>query len=381
MKRIIVGIASAIIVLAAGYITFAIIKANDTSSDVTTVQEPSTPELSANKLIGGLDHVWDIGFLPDRTLIFSERSGTISKLIDGRKVAIENPDDVEPGGEGGLMGIAVDPDFNDSRYVFACFNSTRGDIRVARWAVDQAVEGLTNRTDIITGIPSATSGRHSGCQLEFGPDNNLWVATGDAADESQPQDRSTLGGKILRVDRDGKAAADNVDGPDKRVYSYGHRNSQGLALYAKKQGDSFGVSVEHGPSRDDEINQLQPGNFGWAPGASYDENVSMTDVRRFPDAIESVWSSGDTTIAPSGATFLSGEKWGRLNGWLAVSVLKGQKLMLLNIANGAVDGTRTLFEGEYGRLRAAVLGSDGSLYVSTDNGGDDSILKISPNGN
>lgn len=381
MKRIIVGIASAIIVLAAGYITFAIIKSNDTSSDVTTVQEPSTPELSANKLIGGLDHVWDIGFLPDQTLIFSERSGTISKLIDGRKVAIENPDDVESGGEGGLMGIAVDPDFNDSRYVFVCFNSTRGDIRVARWAVDQAVEGLTNRTDIITGIPSATSGRHSGCQLEFGPDNNLWVATGDAADESQPQDRSTLGGKILRVDRDGKAAADNPDAPDKRVYSYGHRNSQGLALYAKKQGDSFGVSVEHGPSSDDEINQLQPGNFGWAPGANYDENAPMTDVRRFTDAIESVWSSGDTTIAPSGATFLSGEQWGRLNGWLAVSVLKGQKLMLLNIANGAVDGTRTLFEGEYGRLRAAVLGSDGSLYVSTDNGGDDSILKISPNGN
>ena len=104
----------------------------------------------------------------------------------------------------------------------------------------------------------------------------------------------------------------------------------------------------------------------------------MTDTNKFPDAIERIWTSGSTTIAPSGAAFLSGSAWGRLEGWLAMSVLKDQKLVLLNLSNGSVSGQQVLFEGEYGRLRAATLGPDDALYVSTDNGTNDAILRIVP---
>lgn len=379
MKRLVICIASLLLIAAAGTITLIAIRYfDDSTKNVPSDSETKSPELTSTTLLDDLDHPWDIDFLPDATLVFTERSGDISKLKDGKKTVLESPTDIETGGEGGLMGLAVDPDFATNRFIYACLNTTKGDVRVARWVVDAQTESLSARSDIVTGIPAANSGRHSGCQIAFGPDDNLWIGTGDAADESEPQNLSSLGGKILRVDRDGKAAEDNANGTDKRIYSYGHRNTQALAFYESKTGESYGVSVEHGSDKDDEVNQLSPGNFGWAPGSGYDESVPMTDTRKFPNAIESVWSSGSTTIAPSGAAFLSGSAWGRLNGWLAVSVLKDQKLMLLNIDDGSVNGTRDYFTSEHGRLRAATLGPDGALYVSTDNGVNDSILRVAP---
>ncbi len=377
MKRLAIILGSIGLVIGAGLVTLAVINAVSTPrAETSSSQTPTTPTLSAVKIVEGLDHPWDIDFLPDNTILFTERSGELSKVIDGKKIVIEAPSDVRTGGEGGLLGLAVDPEFDKNRFVYACFNSTRGDIRVARWVVSKDVTSVSGRNDILTGLPSNDSGRHSGCQLAFGPDGNLWVGTGDSADESEPQNQNSLGGKVLRVTRDGQAAQGNPDGPDKRVYSYGHRNIQALAFYSEVRNGSYGLSVEHGSDRDDEVNELKPGNFGWAPGAGYDESVPMTDTNTFPDAITSVWSSGNPTIAPGGAAFLRGEQWGRLNGWLAVSVLKDQKLLLLNITGGSVSGERSLFEGEYGRLRAATLGPDGELYVTTDNGSNDSILQI-----
>lgn len=379
MKRLALAFAAIMIVFGAGAATFAALRLYKAQNEPAASSDSRpTPELRASIVVEGLAHPWDVDFLPDRTLLFTERSGEISKLVDGEKISIELPDDINPGGEGGMMGLAVDPDFAVTRFIFACFNTTAGDIRVVRWMADQTVESLTNRQDIVSGIPAADSGRHSGCQIAFGPDDNLWVATGDAADDTTPQDPASLGGKILRVDRDGKAAADNVDSVEKRVYSFGHRNSQALAFYAAKRDGSFGVSVEHGPDRDDEINQLKPGNFGWAPGPGYDESVPMTDTERFSGATQSIWSSGSRTIAPSGAAFVRGSSWGRLSDWLAVSVLKDKQLLLLNISNGSVNGTRTFFENTYGRLRAATLGPDSELYLSTDNGSNDAIIKVTP---
>jgi len=378
MKRLALIAGSVGLVIVAGIATFFILKVIDADDDTASQTISTTPELSVTRLIEGLDHPWDVDFLPSGTLLFTERSGELSKLADGKKVVIEAPEDVNVVGEGGLLGLAIDPEFARDRFVYACLNSTRGDVRVARWVLDADEASVSDRTDIITGIPSADSGRHSGCQIAFGPDKNLWVGTGDSADESEPQDQDSLGGKILRVNRDGQPADGNPDGPDRRVYSYGHRNTQALAFYDAQRDGSYGVSVEHGSDRDDEVNPLKPGNFGWDPGGGYDETVPMTDLNKFPDAISSIWSSGNPTVAVSGATFLKGEKWGRLDGWLGVSVLKDQKLLLLNITGGSVSGERTLFEGQYGRLRAATLGPDGNLYVSTDNGTDDAIMRISP---
>lgn len=377
MKRLMITLGSIGLVVGAGLLTLAFMRTLDTRQD-DQMPSSQTPTMSAERLISGLDHPWDIDFLPDGTLLFTERSGTLSKLENGNKVALETPSDVRAVGEGGLTGLAVDPEFEENRFIYACLNSEAGDIRVARWVADEEVTSLSDRTDIITDIPAAEFGRHSGCQLAFGPDKNLWVGTGDAADESQPQDRASLGGKILRVTRDGQPAADNPDGPDKRVYSYGHRNTQALAFYDNERNGSYGLSIEHGSDRDDEVNELKTGNFGWAPGENYDESVPMTDTETFSEAVESVWSSGESTIAPSGAAILKGKSWGRIEGWLAMSILKDKKIVLLNIINGSVNGTRDLYENDYGRLRAATLGPDESLYMSTDNGVNDSLLKISP---
>lgn len=378
MKRFAITIGSALLVLIAGLATVVALKSLDAPGRNAALPRQVTPELSATKVVDGLQHPWDIVFLPDNTLIYSERNGTISTFSRGIKTVLHAPDDITATGEGGLMGLAVDPEYATNRFVYACFNTTANDIKVARWVVSSASDRLEGRKDIVVGIPASDSGRHSGCQLAFGPDKNLWIATGDAADETQPQNQSSLGGKVLRVTREGAAVEDNPVSPDKRVYSYGHRNLQALAFYDTPRDKSYGLSVEHGPDVDDEVNELEPGNFGWAPKEDYDESVPMTDVKKFPDALASVWSSGSPTIAPSGATFLKGSSWGRFEGWLAVSVLKDKQLLLLNIKNGSVSGERTFFTNEYGRLRAATQGPDGFLYLSTDNGTNDSILKIQP---
>ena len=378
MKRLAIIVSSIVLVAAAGVITVGVLRMNEPQQGSTATQrDTGTPTLGAKQVLSGLDHPWDVDFLPDDTVIFTERSGDLSKIEDGKKVLIESIADVNAEGEGGLTGLAIDPEFSTNRFVYACFNTT-GDVRVVRWALDTEATRLNDRKNIVTGIPTSGSGRHSGCQVAFGPDTNLWVGTGDAADESEPQNQASLGGKILRITRDGQPAGGNPEGPDKRVFSYGHRNIQALAFYDSVRNGSYGISVEHGPSVDDEVNELKPGNFGWDPGIGYDESVPMTDITKFPAAISSVWKSGSPTIAPSGAAFLRGDAWGRLNGWLAVSVLKDQKLLLLNITNGSVGGERTALEGSYGRLRGATLAPDGSLYLTTDNGQDDKLLRVSP---
>ncbi|HEX8763059.1 MAG TPA: PQQ-dependent sugar dehydrogenase [Candidatus Saccharimonadales bacterium] len=344
--------------------------------------DTSTPSVSDQVLVEGRRNVWDIGFLPGGTLLFTERQGHISFLRhNGQVWLIHTIPDVKAAGEGGLMGLAVDPNFEQNRYIYACFNSMARDIRVARWKLTEEML-VTDRKDIITGIPAnngATPGRHSGCRLRFGPDNNLWVGTGDTAQGDTSVQPRGLGGKILRVTREGQAVAGNMGGEfDPRIYSYGHRNVQGLAFFTKAKNGVPGVSMEHGPDRDDEVNTLRPGNFGWAPSAvGYNESVPMTDLNRFPNAIASIWSSGAPTQAPSGGTIINGYNWKGWNGSLAVAMLKGKHLRILRLDdhNKVIKEEKAL-DNAYGRLRAVTQGPNGDLYVSTDNGQNDKIILL-----
>ena len=334
-------------------------------------------------MLDHLENPWDIAFLPDKTMLITERSGSVSRVVNGQKTEIFTPSDVVVRGEGGMLGLAIDPEFATNHFIYTCFNSDRAglDVRVVRWELTPDNSRQVGRTDIVTGLPANPSGRHSGCRIGFGPEGNLWVGTGDAADEDNSQNLQSLGGKILRVTRDGEAATDNNPpaGADKRIYSWGHRNTQGLAFYDQLTDGSYGVSAEHGSDRDDEINPLVRGNFGWAPGAGYDESVPMTDTNRFPDAVKSIWSSGNPTIAISGVAFLTGEQWGTWQNRLAVAVLKDQHLMVLEIKPGNNSGeVQKLLPGNFGRLRAVRIGPDGALYISTDNGSDDKIIRLSP---
>jgi glucose/arabinose dehydrogenase len=168
------------------------------------------------------------------------------------------------------------------------------------------------------------------------------------------------------------------------VFTYGNRNVQGLAVQPRT---GWIFAAEHGPTVDDEINILRAGaNYGWDPSrggteTSYDESVPMTDLRHFPDAVPAIWSSGGDTEAICGATFLTGEQWGELQGLLAVAALKGTKLLLMRVdASGAITevGRLPQLDGSYGRLRAARSGPAGALYVTTSNGDNDKVLRIAP---
>lgn len=346
--------------------------------------EPFEPEFAVTEVISGLSRPWDVVFLPDGLTVFNERGGTISKAIGGQKVVIAKIPDVYVVGEGGLTGLALDADFAKNRYLYTCMNSSAAggvDVRLVRWRLNESASSLDQRKDIITGIPSNRSGRHSGCRVRSANDGTLWVGTGDAAIASHPQNPQSLGGKILHVNREGEPLSGNMSAPfDARIFSYGHRNVQGLVVFDEPSGDVYGYSVEHGSDRDDEINLLKKGNFGWAPRITYVEaGVPMTDKKRFPDAVDAIWSSGYPTIAPSGATKLKGKQWGIWEGSVAMAVLKGKhvRIMRFDSDNSLVEEKSIL--SEYGRIRSASMAPDGTMYLTTDNGSDDKIIRVLAN--
>lgn len=336
----------------------------------------------------GLERPWDIGWLPNGTVIISERPGRLRVYDQGTDeeptvIAIE--DVVSTGREGGLLGLEVDPRFGDNGYVYVCLASNLGsggnDVRVARLTMSQPnATSIEDRLDIVTGLPhnDVSGGRHSGCRPRFGPDDVLWVGTGDAAFATPPQDDDSLGGKVLRVNRDGSPASGNPGG--RTWYSKGHRNIQGMAF----RSDGVGMAAEHGPTIDDEVNKLVPGNFGWDPvnpsgGSGYFEGVPMTDLEKFPDAVEAVWSTGNPTLALAGATFIEGAEWGDWDGVLAVATLKAQHLHVFDVEGDCSTTSRGRFIDDQGRLRTPRQGPDGALYITTDNRGDgDRVLRVIP---
>jgi glucose/arabinose dehydrogenase len=235
-------------------------------------------------------------------------------------------------------------------------------------------------------MPVNPSGRHSGCRPTVATDGSLLVGTGDTArDPRIPQDRNSLGGKVLRIDLTTGRPAEGNPTPGSPVYSFGHRNVQGVAL--RPRTDQV-FTAEHGPDKNDEVNLLQAGaNYGWDPSrggantSSYDEDVPMTDLQRFPDAVSAKWQSGETTEAICAAAFLTGPQWGTLEGALVITALRGAKVLILtldqpgNVVSVAIPPE---FNEKYGRLRAARTAPDGSLYLTTTNGQDDKLLRVTP---
>ena len=338
------------------------------------------PNLRVATLVSGLSIPWDIAFTPDGTMLFTQRAGVLSsRLADGTVQTVTAEfGDLFARGETGLMGIVVDPRFASNRRFYTCQGHTGPEIQVIAWSINTAYTQATRVADPLVGGMPTSSGRHGGCRLRFGPEGYLWIATGDAASGTVPQDLTSLGGKVLRVDASTGAGAPTNPFAPSRVYTYGHRNVQGLAL---RPGTSQMWSVEHGPSVDDEINRLVAGrNYGWNPVPGYNEGVPMTDLVEFPEAVEAKWSSGSPTLATSGGIFLEGDQWGVWEGRLAVATLADRKLRLFEFTpDGAFVSQLIVPElnGVFGRLRTPMMGPDGALYVSTSNGGsNDRILRI-----
>ncbi len=340
-------------------------------------------DLDVTTYIAGLDKPWDIAWLPNGTVLVTERPGPLNVYVDGvgsSPFTISPTDLVSTGGEGGMMGLEVDPLFATNGYVYVCMASDLdgpNDVRVVRFELDTPLgDSLISRTDIVTGMPhnDGSNGRHSGCRPRFGPDGFLWVGTGDAAVGTAPQDDNSLGGKVLRVDRTGAAATGNPGG--ELWYSKGHRNIQGMAF---RLSDDLGVSAEHGPSIDDELNLLVTGNFGWDPIPGYNESVPMTDLTKFPSAVEAIWSSGSPTLALSGAGFIEGSNWNNWDGVLSVATLKDTHLHIYFIDDQGQVTSEVEAIDDQGRLRSPRLGPDGLLYVTTDGGGSSGeVLQVTP---
>lgn len=315
---------------------------------------------------GGLEIPWGLVFLPDGSILFTERPGRV-RMIGKEGNLLPTPlttiSSVKHIGEGGLLGIALHPNFANNKYVYLYYtyfgqgNDTLN--RVARYKLEGAK--LAEEQIIVDAIPGATN--HNGGRIKFGPDNFLYITTGDAQNPSRSQDRNSLAGKILRVTDEGKEASGNPFG--NLVYSYGHRNPQGLAW--DSQGRLW--ATEHGSSTKDELNLIEIGkNFGW-PTIQGDEKRDGLETPAI--------NSGSSTWAPAGAAFYQGS--------IFFGGLRGETLYEALISGNKVELKKHL-QGEFGRIRDVVLGHDGFLYITTSNRdgrgkaqeGDDKIIKIDP---
>jgi glucose/arabinose dehydrogenase len=391
------------VVLPCAVLTLALALAACTAGTAASPGAPSTPPVTAPPtgapalavavVADGLDHPWDVAQAPDGTLLFDQRGGGLSAVLPDGDVRQVSDDfgDLFARGETGLMGLVLDPAFATNRRFYTCQGRAGSppDIAVIAWTVDPDWRAATRVADpLLGGIPvNGRTGRHGGCRLRFDPTGALLVGTGDNAVGTNPQDRNTLAGKVLRIDpATGQPAAGNPfsGGTAAYVWNYGHRNDQGLAV---RPGTDQVYGVEQGTDRDDEVNLLRPGaNYGYDPdGAdgSYDESVPMTDPR-IPGAVPALWSSGDPTIATCGGTFLDGAQWAGYDGLMLVGVLKDEGVLALRLGS---DGTLLEqfrlpeLEGRYGRIRTVQQGTDGALYVTTDNGGGaDQLLRVTPRG-
>lgn len=348
------------------------------------------PALRVRTVRAGLDLPWDLTFLPNGGMLYTqrERKRISYRGPQGRTVVVaDSPANVWAAGETGMMGILAAKRFRTTRQFYTCHGSNAGgspDVRVVLWRLADNYRSARRVRNIVTNLP-ASSGRHGGCRLRYGSEGALYVGTGDAAQSPNAQNLRSGGGKVLRVvPGTGRGWRTNTfhraaNAMKRRVFTYGHRNVQGLALRA----DGLMWSVEHGTYRDDEANLLRNGgNYGWRPGPGYDESSPMTDFSLPGQQIGARWRSGSPTIAPSGATFLRGKKWRGWQGALALGVLGDAKLTILRFGSGGRfirSWTPPALDGRFGRLRSVVMGPNNDLYVTTANGGgNDRILRVTP---
>ncbi|MEV7068678.1 PQQ-dependent sugar dehydrogenase [Streptomyces collinus] len=315
----------------------------------------------------GLESPWGLAPLPGGGLLVSSRDeGTIVRVDEktGKKTELGEVPGVSAAGEGGLLGIALSPDYASDRMVYAYFTSA-SDNRIVRMIYDgqkPSGEQLGAPDTVFRGIPKGFI--HNGGRIEFGPDKMLYVGTGESGDTGLSQDKDSVGGKILRLTPEGEPAPGNPF-PDSPVYSYGHRNVQGLAWDGKQRL----FASEFGQDTWDELNAIKPGdNYGWP------EAEGRSDDGEFHNPVDQ-WTTAEAS--PSGIAYAEGSVW--------MAGLRGKRLWRIPL-NGteASAEPQAFLEGEYGRLRTVVPAGGGRLWLVTSNtdgrgsakDGDDRILEL-----
>lgn len=324
--------------------------------------EDDGPPRVVDTVATGLEVPWGIGFLPSGQAVVTERDSARVLLLDpdtGRTREVGVLDQAQPTSEGGLLGVAVSPDFASDRLLFF-YVTTAEDNRIV--SAELRDGSLGEVSEVLTGIPVGEN--HDGGRLEFGPDGFLHASTGEVYEPERAQDRDDLGGKILRMTPEGDPAPGNPF-DDSVVWSWGHRNVQGLAWV----GDQLWAS-EFGANEWDELNRIEAGsNYGWPDVEGKGGAPEYVDPQR-------VWSTGEAS--PSGLAYADGALW--------MAALQGDRLWRIPVDGQRAGKPQDLLVGEYGRLRTVVVAPDGNLWVTTSNRdgrgtpqeGDDRILVVRP---
>jgi glucose/arabinose dehydrogenase len=331
------------------------------------------PQDSIRTVAQGLSQPWEILWGPDDHIWLTERGGRISRLDpkNGSLQPLLSISDVKSNGEGGLLGMALHPSFDKEPYVYVAYNYEQNGgylEKVVRFTYRS--NSLSDPLVLIDNIQA--SGIHNGARLLIS-DNKLWISTGDASRGENAQDRNSPNGKILRINLDGSIPSDNPFSGNP-VWSYGHRNPQGLVL-----ANNILYAAEHGPHIEDEVNIIERRrNYGWPTVNGPCDLATEMSFCTLANVATPIWSSGGSTVAPSGMDYYQNERIPQWSNSLLMVTLKGQRLYQLQLSEDGrrITGTRTYFSSSFGRLRDVCVAPSGRVYLCTGNGSNDKVIEI-----